>query len=50
MQASESRCIHGVWTNAAICAGNIRIDEAKIGGMTPAMFTLSGRCVDLPAV
>ena len=28
--------------------GNIRSDEAKIGGMTPAVLTLSGRCVVCP--
>ena len=25
-------------------AGNRMIDDAKIGGITPAMFNLSGRC------
>ena len=32
----------------ASCAGNIRIDEAKIGGITPAVLTLSGRWVVCP--
>ena len=27
----------------AICDGNIRIDDAKIGGMTPETLILSGR-------
>ena len=27
----------------AICAGNMRIDDAKIGGMTPETLILSGR-------
>ncbi|CFN76992.1 Uncharacterised protein [Bordetella pertussis] len=27
-----------------IVAGNRMIDDAKIGGITPAMFSLSGRC------
>ena len=31
--------------NCAIVAGNIRIDDAKIGGMTPDMLILNGRCV-----
>jgi hypothetical protein len=34
----------------ASCAGNIRIDEAKIGGMTPATLILSGRWVWTAAV
>ena len=29
-------------------AGNRMIDEAKIGGITPAMFSLSGRWEDWP--
>src|SRR5205085_8206330 len=29
----------------AIVAGNARIEEAKITGMTPPVFTLSGMCV-----
>ena len=28
----------------AMLAGNSRTDDAKMGGMTPAVFTLSGRC------
>ncbi len=27
----------------AICDGNIRIDDAKIGGMTPETLIFSGR-------
>jgi len=34
----------------AIVAGNARIDEAKITGITPPVFTLSGMCVLDPAV
>jgi hypothetical protein len=34
----------------AIVAGNRMIDEAKIGGITPAMLSLSGRCELWPAV
>ena len=30
--------------------GNISSDDAKIGGITPAVFTLSGRCERLAAV
>ena len=41
-------CIQRDCMKLASCAGNIRIDEAKIGGMTPATLTLSGRCVDCP--
>ena len=29
-------------------AGSRMIDEAKIGGITPAMFSFSGRCDDWP--
>ena len=29
-------------------AGSRMIDDAKIGGITPAMFSLSGRCDDWP--
>ena len=32
-------------TSAAIVAGNARIDEAKMTGMTPPVFTFSGMCV-----
>ena len=31
-----------------IVAGNRMIDEAKIGGITPAMLIFSGRCDDWP--
>src|SRR5678816_2813837 len=41
-------CIHGVFTMFAICAGNMRIDDAKIGGMTPETLILSGRWVCVP--
>jgi hypothetical protein len=30
----------------ATVAGNIIIDDAKIGGITPAILTFSGRCED----
>ena len=29
-------------------AGNKMMDEAKMGGITPAMFSLSGKCEDWP--
>ena len=29
-------------------AGSKMMDEAKIGGITPDMFSLSGRCEDWP--
>ena len=32
----------------AIVAGNARIDEAKMTGMTPPVFTFSGMCVLVP--
>ena len=32
----------------ASVAGNMRSDEAKIGGMVPAVFTRSGRCAVCP--
>ncbi len=32
----------------ASVAGNMRSDEAKIGGMVPDVFTLSGRCAVCP--
>ena len=32
----------------ASVAGNMSSDEAKIGGMVPAVFTLSGRCAVCP--
>ncbi len=32
----------------ASVAGKSRIELAKMGGMTPAMLTLSGRCVLWP--
>src|SRR3989454_1663612 len=38
----------GIWTNPAIVAENAMIDEAKIGGITPAVLILSGRCVLCP--
>ncbi len=30
-------------TNCARVAGNIRMDDAKIGGITPAVLTFSGK-------
>jgi hypothetical protein len=33
----------------AIVAGNSSRLEAKIGGITPDMFSLNGRCVEVPA-
>ncbi len=31
-----------------IVAGSRMIDDAKIGGITPAMFSFRGRCDDWP--
>jgi hypothetical protein len=31
-----------------IVAGKMRSEDAKIGGITPAVFVLSGRCEDWP--
>ena len=36
---------HGPLNMLAIVAGNARIDEAKITGMTPPVLTFSGMCV-----
>jgi len=33
------------WNMPAIVAGNARMDEAKMTGMTPPVFTFSGMCV-----
>ena len=33
----------------AIVVGNNRSEEAKIGGMTPEVLSLSGRCEDWPS-
>ena len=33
------------WNIVASVAGNARIDDAKMTGMTPPVFTLSGMCV-----
>ena len=38
----------GIWMNPAIVAGNAMIDEAKIGGITPAVLILRGMCVLWP--
>ena len=32
----------------ASVAGNMSSDDAKIGGIVPAVFTLSGRCAVCP--
>ena len=40
--------IHPICVKPAIVAGNSRIDEAKISGITPAELILSGRCVLCP--
>jgi hypothetical protein len=34
--------------NPAIVAGNMMIEEAKSGGLTPAVFIYKGRWVDCP--
>ena len=41
-------CVAGKY--CAIVGGNARIAAAKMIGMTPAMFTRSGRYVEPPAV
>jgi len=39
---------HGVLIIVASVCGTTRIDEAKIGGITPDTFSFSGRCEDSP--
>ena len=41
-------CIQGASTNCPTVAGNIIMDEAKIGGITPAVLILRGRYVLCP--
>ena len=41
-------CTHGIAIKPAMVAGNIIIDEANIGGITPEVFTFKGRCVLCP--
>jgi hypothetical protein len=41
--AEATLCIHGTAKKLANVAGNIIIDEAKIGGITPEVLTFSGR-------
>ena len=38
---SPTACVPENWT---MVSGISSSDEAKIGGITPAVFTLSGRC------
>ena len=46
--AVEMLCSHPTLANWAIVAGNIRIEEAKIGGITPDELILRGRWVLCP--
>ena len=46
--ASDAHFTHSLWTKLATVAGNINSDEAKMGGMTPAVFTYRGRKVVWP--
>ena len=39
----ERSCAHGFWISCPTVGGNAMIDAAKMTGMTPAMFTRSGR-------
>jgi hypothetical protein len=32
----------------AMVAGNMMMDDAKMGGITPAVFTFKGKWVDCP--
>jgi hypothetical protein len=41
-------CIQGCATKVAMVAGNMRMEEAKIGGMTPEVLSFKGRCVLCP--
>ena len=47
-RARTAAACQAMSTCSRACAGNIRSDEAKIGGMTPAVLTFSGRCVAWP--
>ena len=51
MMKSAAAAIHAVFArtrNCAIIGGKRMIEIAKMIGMTPAMFTRSGRCVSSP--
>ena len=41
---SAAFCTQGILIKFAMVAGNMIIDEAKIGGITPAMLIFRGRC------
>jgi hypothetical protein len=41
-------CIQGTSMKLAMVAGNMMMEEAKIGGMTPAVLIFSGRWVLCP--
>ena len=40
------RIVTHIWIDST---GNINIDDAKMGGITPAVLICRGRCVDCPA-
>ena len=46
VRSSENFFMYGWWIKPPIVAGNMRMDDAKIGGITPAGFTFRGRWVD----
>ncbi len=37
-----------VWNDSAV-VGRSKSEDAKIGGMTPAVLSFSGRCEELPS-
>jgi hypothetical protein len=41
-------CTAGESVNWPMVRGNISSEEAKIAGITPAVLTLRGRCVEVP--
>jgi hypothetical protein len=43
LKDAETLWIQSIWIRPPMVAGNIMIDDAKIGGITPATFILRGR-------
>ena len=43
LKKAETSCAHGCWMSWPTVGGKAMIDAAKMTGMTPAMFTRSGR-------
>ena len=47
-KASATAFSHGIVMKLATVAGNIMIEEAKMGGMTPEVLIFNGKCVLWP--